>query len=59
VYCYDGKTMKNYTNKDGLVNNSVMSILEDKQGNLWFGTRGCGLSRFDGKTFVTFSNYEN
>jgi ligand-binding sensor domain-containing protein len=59
VYCYDGKTMKNYTIKDGLVNNSVMSILEDKQGNLWFGTRGFGLSRFDGKTFITFSNYEN
>ena len=51
--------MKNYTIKDGLVNNSVMSILKDKQGNLWFGTREFGLSRFDGKTFVTFSESEN
>lgn len=32
-------------------------MLEDKQGNLWLGIREYGLSRFDGKTFVTFSNY--
>ena len=41
--------------KDGLINNSVFSIVEDKVGNLWFGTRNVGLSRFDGKSFVNFS----
>ena len=55
----DGKTFKNYTTADGLVNNSVFSILEDKDGNLWFGTRWVGLSRFDGKSFTTFSQYED
>ncbi|MBK8370821.1 MAG: hypothetical protein IPL20_05480 [Saprospiraceae bacterium] len=40
------------------MNNSVRSILEDKDGNLWFGTRCFGLSRFDGKTFTTFSEYK-
>jgi ligand-binding sensor domain-containing protein len=59
VYCYDGKTFKNYTMADGLVNNSVFSILEDKDGNLWFGTRWVGLSRFDGKSFTTFSQNDN
>jgi ligand-binding sensor domain-containing protein len=58
VYSYDGKTFKNYTTADGLVNNSVFSILEDHYGNLWFGTRWFGLSRFDGKTFSTFSEYK-
>jgi len=53
-----GKTLKNYTTTDGLINNSVRSILEDKDGNLWFGTRSFGLSRFDGKTFTTFSEYK-
>jgi ligand-binding sensor domain-containing protein len=53
-----GKTFKNYTTADGLVNNSVRSILEDDEGNLWFGTRGFGLSRFDGKIFTTFSEYK-
>ncbi len=33
--------------------------LLDKDGNLWFGTKWFGLSRFDGKTFTTFSQYDN
>ncbi|HYF02766.1 MAG TPA: two-component regulator propeller domain-containing protein [Patescibacteria group bacterium] len=52
---YDGKSFKNYTMKDGLNNNSVWSIVEDNSGYLWIGTRNTGLSRFDGKTFTTFS----
>ncbi|MBK6903660.1 MAG: hypothetical protein IPH04_12875 [Saprospirales bacterium] len=36
-----------------------MSVLKDKNGNLWFGTKWFGLSRFDGKTFTTFSQYDN
>ena len=55
----DGKKLKNYTTADGLVNNSVVSVLEDQAGNLWFGTKGFGLSRYDGKTFRTFSQYDN
>ncbi|MBK8080048.1 MAG: hypothetical protein IPK25_07050 [Saprospiraceae bacterium] len=58
VFSYDGKTFKNYSTTNGLINNSVRSILEDKDGNLWFGTRCFGLSRFDGKTFTTFSEYK-
>ena len=52
---YDGKTFKNFTEKNGLVNNSVMSIIKDKGGNMWFGTKFFGLSRYDGKTFTIFS----
>jgi ligand-binding sensor domain-containing protein len=55
IWSFDGKTFKNYTTKDGLLKNSVWSILEDNKGNIWIGTRNCGLSRFDGKSFVTFS----
>ncbi len=57
--CYDGKSIKNFNEKDGLVNNSVISALEDKDGNLWFGTKSCGLSRYDGKTFTTFSRHDD
>lgn len=56
MWRYDGKSFTNFTTKDGLVNDSVFSALEDKAGNLWFGTRGVGLSRYDGKSFVTYSN---
>ena len=47
-----------FTKEDGLIHNSIWSILEDKSGNLWIGTRETGLSRFDGKTFQTYSEYK-
>src|SRR5690606_18882250 len=49
--------IKSYTVKDGLPDNSVNSILEDKNGNLWLGT-GSGISLFDVKNenFINFSS---
>src|SRR6476661_5544186 len=38
---------------DGLVNNAVQAIAQDRQGFLWLGTQD-GLSRYDGSTFRTF-----
>ena len=43
-----GKSFVNYTTNQGLSNNRVSCILEDKSGNMWFGTNGGGLSRYDG-----------
>lgn len=51
VYRYDGKTFTHFTTKDGLDNNIVYSILEDKTGNIWVGTK-TGLNRYDGKVFT-------
>ena len=45
-----------YTNKHGLPDNSLYSILNDNKNNLWLGT-GNGLSRFDPVT-KTFTNYD-
>ena len=55
VWRYDGKTFKNFSKKDGLIHNGVWSILEDKAGNIWVGTRSAGLCGFYGKTFTSFS----
>ncbi|MEY4111300.1 MAG: hypothetical protein RLZZ46_1656, partial [Bacteroidota bacterium] len=38
-------------------NNVVRSILEDKSGNLWFGTGG-GVSKYDGQSFTHFTEKE-
>jgi ligand-binding sensor domain-containing protein len=57
VYYYDGKTFENFTTKEGLANNRVTSIYEDKKGDIWFGTEG-GVSRYDGKTFQNFTTNE-
>ena len=43
---------------DGLSNNSVYAILQDKDGFMWFGTRG-GLNRYDGYTFKVYRHLNN
>ena len=55
---YDGKTFTNFTEKEGLSNNTVASLIEDHLGNLWFGTVGGGVSKYDGKTFTRFTGKE-
>jgi signal transduction histidine kinase/ligand-binding sensor domain-containing protein/CheY-like chemotaxis protein/AraC-like DNA-binding protein len=39
--------------KDGLSSNSVFSILQDREGYMWFGTAE-GLNKYDGHTFTVF-----
>ncbi len=52
VYRYDGKTIVNFTTKDGLCNDSIRQIQEDKFGNIFFSTLS-GINKFDGKQFTT------
>jgi signal transduction histidine kinase/streptogramin lyase len=40
--------------EDGLSNNSVQCILQDKSGIIWIGTNG-GLNRYDGNFLVQYS----
>lgn len=55
---YSQYYFKRYQVDDGLVHNSVTSVIQDNKGLIWIGTRG-GLSRFDGYTFKTYQNRTN
>lgn len=48
---------RNYTTKDGMPNNYVLSCTEDRQGNLWLATEN-GLTKMDPDT-ETFRNYDS
>ena len=52
VYSLDGNELKLFTTTDGLVNDSIRGIQEDKDGNIYIETPG-GISKFDGKQFTT------
>ena len=47
--------MQNYTTDNGLALDAIASAIMDKKGNLWFGTYGGGVSRYDGKSFTNFT----
>jgi ligand-binding sensor domain-containing protein len=70
VYRYDGTSspdgkprLTNFSEKDGLCNNFVQCIVQDNsrglhKGEMWFGTRFGGMSRFNGYKFTNFSTQE-
>lgn len=53
VYRFDGKSFTNFTTKNGLLDNSASSIIQDKLGNILIGTNA-GICKYDGEIF---SNY--
>ncbi|WP_460941535.1 two-component regulator propeller domain-containing protein [Spirosoma daeguense] len=55
VFYDNGKSIQQFTIKQGLADNWVSYIYEDKAGIIWFGTGG-GLSRYDGKSFRNFTS---
>lgn len=55
LWKFDGHSFIEFGKKEGLGNTSIFSLTEDKAGNIWIGTRNCGLYRYNGQTFETFS----
>ncbi|MBJ6368253.1 two-component regulator propeller domain-containing protein [Snuella sedimenti] len=50
---YSKLNFKHFSTQDGLSQRSVVSILQDYQGYIWFGTR-YGLNKFDGQIFKNY-----
>ncbi len=48
------KTFAWITENEGLSNNHVRSIIQDKSGNYWFGTSGGGVCNYFGKQFTVY-----
>lgn len=46
----------NINTEQGLLLSSITSSIIDKKGNLWFGTAGGGVTRYDGTRFTNFTN---
>ena len=53
--CFGQYYFKHYQVDDGLVHNAVTTIIQDRTGLIWVGTRG-GLNRFDGYSFKAYKN---
>ena len=44
--------------EQGMVSSYVLSCLEDSHGNLWFGTWGGGVSKYNGESFTNYTEKE-
>ena len=54
----DNIRFQHITLKQGLSQESVLAILQDKQGFMWFATED-GLNRYDGYSFKVFNHHES
>ncbi len=50
--------MKHIDVDQGLNSSSIMTVLKDSNGNLWFGSMGGGVSRYNGENFTHFTEKE-
>ncbi|OXA76453.1 Two component regulator propeller [Flavobacterium aquidurense] len=55
IFSQNKYRLKNISTSDGLSQNSVIAIHQDKFGQMWFGTRD-GLNKYDGSRFTIFRN---
>lgn len=51
IWKYDGKNLENFTVKDGLTNDFVLSFYKDKNSEIWFGMADGSIYKFIEKTF--------
>jgi ligand-binding sensor domain-containing protein len=54
VFRYDGKTMVQYNDIEGLGENYAGGIAQDPSGNMWFTMKN-GICKFDGNTFTAYT----
>ncbi|MEZ5196793.1 MAG: two-component regulator propeller domain-containing protein [Bacteroidales bacterium] len=48
--------MQNLNTEQGLSLSSILCGFTDSKGNLWFGSSGNGVSKYDGKSFVNYNS---
>ena len=56
-YRADG-TIEFLGSREGMISDDVFSLLQDREGNLWFGTQSGGLNRLRDGIFATLSTRE-
>ena len=54
-YGHGTESVQSYKEADGLAQNSVYSVYQSRDGTVWAGTLGRGVSKFDGRRFINYT----
>ncbi len=46
---------RNFSVNEGISQSEIYAVCEDKRGNLWFGSLGGGIMKYDGYTFAPYT----
>ena len=55
AFLLEENTIKHFTLHNGLINDRIKKIIEDREGNIWLGTDGGGILRYSSDELVSFS----
>ncbi len=58
LYRYSNNYLKPFNLSNGLTNNSIMCLFEDRENNVWLGTDGSGAFKFLGEQFTSYTKKE-
>ncbi len=52
---FDGKIFKVFNPASGMTGNQIWAITEDENGNMWIGSHGDGIFKYDGRNFERYT----
>lgn len=58
AFLLEGEEVKHFTVSNGLINNRIKNITEDREGNIWLGSDGGGIMRFTSDELVSYSKLD-
>jgi ligand-binding sensor domain-containing protein/serine phosphatase RsbU (regulator of sigma subunit) len=58
VYKIDNNKVRYINRNNGLCNSMIVSIIKDKEGNMWFGSFGGGVSKYRNDLFVNINEQQ-
>jgi ligand-binding sensor domain-containing protein/serine phosphatase RsbU (regulator of sigma subunit) len=59
AFKYDGKKFSRYIDRNGLASNNLVCVTCDREGTMWFGTSGSGVSKLSRETFFNLSSNDS
>ena len=51
----NSQNFSSYNKLQGLKHDAIRCMIQDKKGNIWIGTNGGGVSKYDGKSFTNYT----